>query len=193
PVGAPGNGRGRRHILIPTHLAGYERSAVLLGLQLANASHARTTLLRVLPPQEQPSSMHWLDAIDSLYDRLDRRNGDPNGEQKLSLVDAVRAEILTYVQREVPAELLSEAAIQVEVRFGDLASEVARYADETQVDLIVLSSGPPGWGLGLRAGPRRLRQILQLAKQEVVMVRPETGARSVPAGRVDLSCGASLP
>src|SRR5687767_14913350 len=63
------------HILVPTSLALTDRSALILGTEMAAMHRAPLTVLHVLPPNEYEHSMHWLDGINLLHQAARRING----------------------------------------------------------------------------------------------------------------------
>lgn len=158
------------HILIPVHLTRRDQTALLLGLQMAHAFQGQVTVLHVLAPQEQPSSMHWLDAIDDLHRSLSRERH----RSDLTSVQRGQEEVTAFLDRELPAGMRRAADIRVECRIGDPANEIARFADE-QADLVLMSEQRTVWRLPL--WPSMARRVLQRTLKPVLLVHPQPKAR----------------
>jgi len=175
-------GAAYTHILVPTALVPRDRAALLLGLQMAAAYRAKVTLLHVLRPEERANSVHWLDAIDNLHRALSRPTDEtaPRGDQK---TEPVRARILAFLERTVPAALRSSVPVNAVSRVGDAAHEIARFADQAAVDLVILGRSHSAWKLPLWPGVAQ--RVMQLTARRVVLVRPDASDHTtVPAAQV---------
>lgn len=161
---------GYSHILIPTNFDPRERSAIRLGLEMAAVHRAKVTVLHVLPGSARSPSVHWLDAIDNLYDALSRSKRRPGENNNLDAIERTRQEIFSFLTREVHRDLACDKKLTVECRIGDVANEIARYVDDNAVDLVVLccdlSQERP------RSLSQRVRSVLQTIQRQVVLVRP---------------------
>lgn len=160
------------HILLPTNLDEREASTLLMAVRLAAAYGAELTVLHVLRPEESPNAMHWLDALDGLHRK----------RASVALVDAVergRKAILSFVQR-IPAELCDRVTIHLECRIGDPATEVARFADSQDIDLVMFSSPRSRWQLRLRID--LARRVMRLTTKPVLIVHSHAmpAAKQIP-------------
>jgi len=150
------------HFLVSLRLDESECDAVRLALRMAAVQRARVTLLYVVAPTE-PTSMHWLDAID----RLHRALAEPP-RHNISAVEQGRADLAAFLDRAIPRELRDSLAVQVECRVGDVATEIARFAESQSVDLVFLCDRPSGWR------PSSLTQrIVQLNSKPIVFARSQ--------------------
>src|SRR5262245_44491045 len=83
--------RRYRHILVPTSLDDADRSALMLGIEMAALHRASLSVLHVLPYDDYVNSINWLDAIDCLHRALDQRakcapsNGSLDAEERARL------------------------------------------------------------------------------------------------------------
>ena len=153
------------HILVAVRIDQREREAVKLALRMAAAQRARVTLLHVVAPVEL-TSMHWLDAIDNLHRAVSRQSRD-----QLSEVDQGRSHLSDFLDREIPRELREPLDLQVECRVGDVATEIARFADEQSVDLVFLCDRPSGWRPSIWSSLSQ--RIVQLNSKPIVFARPQ--------------------
>jgi len=160
------------HILIPVRLTGEDQTALFMGLQMAHAFHGKLTVLHVLAPQELPNSMHWLDAIDDLHRTLSRERV----RLDLTSIQRGREKVLTFLDRELPAGM-SRADIRAECRIGDVAQEIARFAEQS-ADLVLMSEQRSGWRFSLR--PSMARRVLQRTHKPVLLVHPQPKAQADP-------------
>lgn len=160
-----------RHILVPTGLMDQEKSTLTLGMQLALANKACITFLHVLPPASPPSSVHWLDAIDELHKAMARTRGTTamHGGRPAPVI---RQEISAFLERLTPARLRQAVDLQVECRWGDVAEEITRFANEARADLVLMSHARSGWRLPFR--PNLARRVMRLVGQRVLLVYPPT-------------------
>jgi nucleotide-binding universal stress UspA family protein len=151
-----------------------------MGLQLAAKCRSTVTLLRVLSSHEQPNVKRGFAALDYLFESAwflqDARPRCTVSE----CIELARAEAMAFVSREIPAEALLLSKIRVECRTGDVALEIARFAEEADVDLVVLAAPRPSWGLAILPAPAR--RVLRLTVRPVVLVRPASRRRAVHAG-----------
>ena len=164
------------HILVPTSLARTERPALLWGAQTAAAHDARLSVLHVLPPFDESGSIHWLDGLDNLHRALSGSGGPPRRgtatpQDRRAAVEAWRHRVREFVEGLVPAALRQGVDLRAELSVGEVADEIARFADDEGVDLMILSSDlRRGW---LPILPARLRQILKLTRTPSAVVRPD--------------------
>lgn len=164
--------KGEGHILIPLAIRGGELPVVILGLQIAAATKARVMLFHVAPlskcrppSSEFSTSWHWLDAIDRL-----NRASLARGE--LQAIEHFRERLEAYFKTEVPESIQALAEVQMEVRVGDVAEEIVRFATESSVDLVILSSELSRWRLPIL--PPRTYRMLQQMHKRVIVVRLES-------------------
>ena len=136
PVRLLGSG-AKRHVLVPIRLEPAYREGVILALEMATVCHAVTvSLLHVLPPEsEESASFHWLSAIDKIHKPESLVNGST-----LSTIDRGRREIAKLIENDIPASLRTALEFRVECRIGEPAAEIARYANEQAVDVMLLAS-----------------------------------------------------
>lgn len=126
-----------RHILIPLDLTDKHRQAIAIGGELASQSGGTVTLLHIIEKIPGLSD----DEEKGFYARLER---------------AARAHLASYDETLTARRVVS----RVEVFCGQRAPEIARYAREKGVDLIMLTAPrldpqnpTAGWGsLSYRVG-----------------------------------------
>jgi len=171
---------GYRHILILTSLDAGERSALTLGLEMAQAHQARLTLLRVLEPEKESNPIHWLDAIENLHSpRPISAEAAPSPKEDAE-AEVARMQSLAYLEQTVPARLRDEVNIHAECRVGDVAHEVIRFANQMAVDLLILPLKRLVWWSPMFPSPSR--QIIRVARARVILVSADSveyPARSV--------------
>jgi hypothetical protein len=158
-----------RHLLVPM-TATMDRSAAIAGLRLGGLMQARVTLLQVwsTPPQ---CSLHWLDAIEQLHDGVGSRSRcSREAEQENSLLEA-QMKMVEWLKREIPEPLRHQVEICVEARIGDLGREVARYAEQMRVDLLILRRVPSRWGRPVL--PRAARRLLRMTDTPAILIHPD--------------------
>lgn len=155
----------RLHVLLPIRGDRRERDATMLALQMAAGCRAKVTLLHVLAPPEQTSTVHWLDAIESLHRGL----SGPRRTDAKSL-EKTRAEMLAYVEREIPADLRKSLDIQSECRIGDVAEEIARCANDRPVDLVIVCAARSRWRWPWWS--RISQRVVSLTRKPVILVHP---------------------
>jgi len=122
------------HVLVPFHqydVAGELTTALEIAASLRPG--ALVTLLRVLSIQPEPveRSFHWLDAIERLHRERKRCQDD--------VLEKARAALVPWIEQEVPARFRGALTLRAECRAGDPADEIARFANEQSVDLVVLT------------------------------------------------------
>lgn len=166
---------GYSHILVPTALVPQDRAALLLGLQMAAAYRAQVTLLHVVPAEEPANSVHWLDAIDNLHRKI-TRPGEEFGRG--NAIEAAGGRISTFLERTVPANLRAAVKVNAISRQGEVAREIARFADQAAVDLVILSSSQSAWKLPLWPGISQ--RVLQQTARKVILLRPDANDPSAP-------------
>ena len=152
------------HLLVPTDFRPASRAAARLALEMAYGSQARVTLLHVIP--EEP--LEGLDAIGYLHRVLWLPDGPGRYTPVFPNTAACERLVLARLEREMHPEWQQALKIQAAVRRGDVATEVARFAQEEVADLIVVGVNRPGWRLSLR--PRQSARIVRLADRPVVLV-----------------------
>jgi nucleotide-binding universal stress UspA family protein len=165
------------HLLVPTDFGPASRRAARLALEMALGSGARVTLLYVLP--EHPLS--GLDAIGYLHRVLWTSAGLRAYVARLPYGETWARQML---DRQVHPEWRQTLPVRTAVRRGAVAAEVARYARDEGVDLIVLGVDRAGQRFSLV--PRRSGEILRLADRPAVVVhlarrRPAPGLAPEPA------------
>jgi nucleotide-binding universal stress UspA family protein len=165
------------HIVIPTDLKAGDRAALKLGMQLAAGKRAKVTFLHVVPLADELNPMHWLDAIENLHRAWSR----PEPVNPAGLIERSLARAHAFLQCEVPPETRRGIDVHVECRAGEFARELARYAEESAADLVLLSGGL-FWGW-LHILPGRVRQVLKHTRQRVAVL-----CAPIYAGRGDLIC-----
>ena len=162
-----------RHILVPNGLADYERPALKLGAEMAALQRAALTVLHVQPAIDDLSSVHWLDAIDRLHQALDQSGGSQKHGRD---ADAhARQQIKKLLEQELPAQGRDGLVVHVECRTGDVADQITQFADETSVDLVIMSTGRSRWWLPVL--PASVRRVLRRAHQQVILVGPDARDR----------------
>jgi nucleotide-binding universal stress UspA family protein len=126
-----------RHILIPLDLTDKHRQAVAIGAELASQSGGTVTLL------------HIIEKIPGLSD-----------EEEKSFYSRLERTARSHLENYADSLKVRRVNVQLEVYCGPRAPEVARYAREKGVDLVVLTAPrldpqhpAAGWGsLSYRVG-----------------------------------------
>lgn len=126
------------HVLVPTDFRPENRAAYRVAFAAALGSGAVVSLLHVLPTENE-DEYQGFDALRLLH----RAAGQMSGARGHSPSDpaVARALCLERLRAEVHPEWIGPIEVRLEVRHGDLVPEVARYASEAAVDLIV-ATGP---------------------------------------------------
>lgn len=108
-----------RHILVPVDITGTSRAALDIAFDLAVEHNVRVTLL------------HVIQAID--------HDGEPD-EETQRFYDHIQTRVESRLDEM--AQEFRESAIQIAVRtpIGDRLREIATFASEQEIDLIVMSS-----------------------------------------------------
>jgi universal stress protein A len=106
-----------QNILVPTDLTPRDAKALEVALTLCADENGRVTLVHVIETIDNADG----DEFQPFYDRLEQRAG---------------AEMLEIIGRMESGE----GNIHTRILFGKRVREIVRFADENEVDLIVLSS-----------------------------------------------------
>lgn len=163
-----------KHILVPTNFQSKCQAAYRVALATALSSRAKVTFLHVLPPKAE-DEYQGLDAIRLMYRAADRRKGNwvlpPEEEAREHTL------ILERLRQEVPTGWANEVEVLLEVRRGDVASMVAQYAHEAEVDLIVTADKRPGLLPNLTG--RLADRLARLTKAKLICVTPPEGENVV--------------
>lgn len=158
------------HILVPTSLASTDRAALLLGFELAAAHGATVTVLHVLAANDFPPSSNGLDALGFLHRAAFELRTQP--ATRAAAIEMTQADVSEFVERVVPERMRATVDVRAECRRGEIPERIARFADEADADLVILSTRPPRWWLPLL--PFRVRRVLQLTSRQVVVTRRST-------------------
>lgn len=170
----PENESRYKHIVVPTSLSATDRPAMQLGLEMARMHRAQLSVLHVLPAGDHENSLHWLDAIYRLHESLSGQS--PTVTDREQSAALVRRRIESFFDREFPEFQYGSAAVQFEFRTGEVADGIARFVNDTGADAVVMSSRHSRWWRPLL--PSRVRRVLQLTHQQVILVRPDAGKNS---------------
>jgi nucleotide-binding universal stress UspA family protein len=125
------------HVLVPTNYEPGNQAAYRIAFAAAHSSKSVVSLLHVLPDQNL-SDYRDLDAIHLLHRSADEKYG--NWKKTAMEAAEEKARHLQRLRDEVHPELIGP----IEVRRGDVADEIVKYANETGVDLIVTAGSRPG-------------------------------------------------
>lgn len=129
------------HILVPTDFSPEAQEAYQVALVAARGSGARVSLLHVLP---QPSDEEYagMDAFRLLHRAAERSKS----WQTVSLDPAsdVVNRCLDRLQAEIHPECRESIDFNPVVRTGNVVEEIARFAKESQADLIVTGGSRRG-------------------------------------------------
>ena len=128
-----------RRILVSLSLAPADRASLLLGFELASLYQSALTLLHVLPHPKI-----GLDAIDLLHGAVEELR---RPSTTLIACDAARSEVCDFVSDAVPPHLLSAVNWQEACRTGEFAETVVAEANQSNADLVILSTSPSRWRL----------------------------------------------
>lgn len=106
-----------------------------MGLDLAAGyrSDPVVTVLHVLPPPAEFSSVHWLDAIERLHHAF-----SPATRAILDVLDQARRMLSDLVERTVPKHPHLAPRLRCVCLMGEPAVEIVRYAHDHSVDLVLL-------------------------------------------------------
>lgn len=155
------------HVLVPTDFRSECRAAYRVAFAAALGSGAAVSLLHVLPLGGEPE-YQGLDAI-----RLLHRAAEHVGRGKpLPTTDpaATRALYLERLRAEIHPEWVGPIELRLEVRTGDVVTEIAQYANESAVDLIVMAGARPG--LFRRFARNRADRLARATPVKVARVTP---------------------
>lgn len=160
-----------RRILVSFSLDPADRASLLLGFELASLYQSTLTLLHVLPHPK-----NGLDAFDLLHGAIEelRRPAAP-----LMACDAARPQGCDFINDTVPPHLLSAVAWQEVCRPGELAETVVAEANESNADLLILSTTAfRGW----LSRVFDMWTIRRRARASVIVIRPSLthSCRSLP-------------
>lgn len=109
-----------QHILVPTDFSPFSDLALRVAVSLQAKFQARITLLHVLTPLEAEA--------------LTSQPGNPWE----NVVLRIQNEMVREVEENAPG--LSQDMVRLEVVVGEPAEEIARFAEENGVDLIVMGT-----------------------------------------------------
>ena len=146
-----------QHILIAVDGSVGSRHAARYGLSLAVQTHAKVTLLSVLPPPE-------VFPLGPLSGYVPLRL--PRSEEEIAKIKALFQEIAT----EHPAVDVAHA-----VELGPVSETICIWAEHHDVDLIVIGARGLGVARGLLIGSVS-QQVAQHARCPVLVWRPRTVA-----------------
>lgn len=138
-----------RHMLVPLDGSEYALHALSHAEELAKLTGARLTLIGVLLRDPRPEAVH--------VEQLDEQSRDRLQAELSDVADQVR-------QRS------GIDSVDVEVRFGQPAQEITEYADDNDVDLVVMSTHGLGATGRYALGSVALK-VLMTAHCPVFMVR----------------------
>lgn len=161
------------HILVPTDFRPGSREAYRTAFALALGSNARVTLLHVRPPREQ-DEYRGLDALRLLHLAADRQWA--NIGYRYDDTPQALAACLRQLQAEVHPEWAGAIDLRTEVRSGDVAAEIARYARENEVDLIVTVGTRPSLLRVFRS--RMADRVARLTPVKVLRITPPVPNRT---------------
>jgi len=163
------------HIVAPIELALDDCAAVLLAMEMAALHRARLTVLHVLSLTECEPSAIGLDVLALLHRAVDRIHHRPPVQGELDTVQQTRLQVAAFLERAVPDQLRKAVDFSVECRAGAAAESIASFANKAAADLVIVSTGVSRWWLPIL--PARVRRLLQLSEQQVILVRPDKPAR----------------
>ncbi len=162
---APSRGLWRSQIVVPTGMTEKDRAALLLGLQLTQTHKATLTVLHVLPPRDSWSRVTGFDALGLLHRAAHDVCNDaaPRGASRT----AARVKLAEFVESTAPQRQRSEVDLRLELRTGDVAERIARFAEEVEADLLILSSRPAKWWRPLLSP--EVRRVLRQTQRQVIL------------------------
>jgi nucleotide-binding universal stress UspA family protein len=132
------------HIVLATSLSAGDRTALLLGFELALVHQSMLTLLHVLPHARRDRIAQGLDAIGLLHAAADELRGPTSRGS-----EAARPRLRKFVEDQVPRRLLDAVRWRGDCRGGDVSETVIAYSNETDADLVILPAKPRRWWLPL--------------------------------------------
>ncbi|AMV28887.1 Universal stress protein family protein [Gemmata sp. SH-PL17] len=155
------------HVLVPTDFRAECRAAYRVAFAAALGSGATVSLLHVLPAESE-DEYQGLDAIRLLHRAAEHvSSGKPLPPANPA---AARALQLERLRAEIHPEWIGPIELRLEVRTGDVVAEIARYADESAVDLIVMGGPRPGLFRGF--GRSLADRLARATPVKVVRVTP---------------------
>lgn len=160
------HGKVPAHILVPIRLDPPPQESLRMGFDLAAGYRPDpvVTVLHVLPPAADFSSVHWLDAIDRLHHAFSPATG-----AILEVLDQARRMLSDLVERTVPKSRHQALRLRCVCLMGEPAAEIARYAHDHSVDLVLLCKERKA-----RLWPFRTsltKRILQKSEKPVVLLQ----------------------
>lgn len=158
------------HILVPCRLNDADQAALTLGAEIACRHGARLSILHVSPVLDDGPSVHWLDAIDRLYRALDNRSVT-TAERSSDLPERPGKQLGQFVYQHIPQQLRSSLDLDCISLRGDTASSIARYANDSDVDLVIMSCRIPRWWQS--ALPSTVQRVMRLTQKQILSIRPE--------------------
>lgn len=174
------------HILLPTGLDIRERSALRLAVHLAAMHTSRLTVLHVVAPMRSHGnrkSMHWLDAIDCLHESLSHAADLGTLGDSHRLIESKRVSINEYVDKHVSKELRELVKVQTQCCVGDITRETVSFAEQSAVDLVILSSRHSRFWVPTVAS--NIRNVFRNSRTEVLLLRTALPlSSSWPASKV---------
>ncbi len=167
-------------VLVPTDFRPVCREAYRTAFAIALASETPITLLHVLPPPD-PEAYRGLNAVRLLHLAAER------SMNKLATLPTNSPEALAACHGRLRAEIHPEWAtainLRTEVRCGKVVTEIARYAEEAGVDLIVMVGSRPGL---LPPFSRRMAdQVARFTPVKVLRITPPAFGSHRVQSRVD--------
>lgn len=170
------------HILVPTSLNLVDRPALRWGLELAALHQAALTVLHVVPNNEFEVVAHGLDSIGLLYRAADELTADAWSHGNCPVPNATRSRVYAFLNKVIPDHRQDEVDLRVACRRGDVAETIARFADESDADLVIMSSRPPRWWWPIL--PAAVRGVLRLARPQLILFpRGEKCGQEPPGNR----------
>jgi len=163
------------HILVPCGLNDeVDISTLNLAVELAKGHEARLTILNVSPVLDDGPSVHWLDAIDRLYRALDNRpvTTGTTGGQYSDSTERPGKQLAQFVYQHVPQQLRSSLDLHCISLSGDAANMTARYANDTDVDLVIMACRIPKWWHSALSST--VQRVMRLTRKQILLIRPET-------------------
>lgn len=137
-----------KHILIPLDFSDKNDAAIVIARQITSLSDSRVTLLHVIEAIEGADD----DETREFYDSLEGR-----AQRSLARLQ------LDLANQQIEAETT--------VAFGDRTEEIVRAADETAVDLIVMSSRKLDPASPMQPWPTISHKVAVLSSCPVLLVR----------------------
>ena len=159
-----------KHILVPSSLGEQDRAALLLGAKMAALHRAKFTVLDIRPSAEDSTSLHWLDAIDRLFQTLEQRYGNAKPSE-IDRNEQSRSQVWNLIRSRLAESMLSSLEIHIESLAGDFAEQFQRFTDQNAVDLVIIPLAPLRWWSSLLPG--WMRQVLRRPGPQVILIGPD--------------------